>query len=82
MASISESSEEIMERSVDGQTKLPTEEIAARAYNQFSQICSDKIDRRSWGKTVLTLDWAAGRITRVEVQDTTTTKPTPPANGG
>ena len=52
-----------------------TEDIAARAYSQFTKICSDKIDTKSWGKTVLTLDWSSGRIVKVEVQDTTTTKP-------
>lgn len=67
----------------NGQPKeLSTQEIAARAYNQFSKICSDKIDERSWGRTVLTLDWSAGRISRVEVQDTTTTKPVSPVNHG
>mgnify|MGYP003650994098 CR=1 FL=1 len=52
-----------------------TEETAARAYAQFTKICSDKIDTKSWGKTVLTFDWSAGRIVKVEVQDTTSTKP-------
>ena len=73
-----------MERTMpDGSNqKATTKDVAARAYNQFSQICSDKIDERAWGRTVLTLEWSAGRITRVEVQDTTTTKPVPPANNG
>jgi hypothetical protein len=59
-----------------------TQEVAARAYNQFSKVCSDKIDERAWGRTVLTMDWSEGRITRVEVQDTTTTKPVPPTTNG
>ncbi len=57
-----------------------TQKLAARAYNDFAQICSDKIDRGSWGKTVLTLSWASGRITGVEIQDTTTTKPDRPVD--
>tara|TARA_B100000519_G_C14159002_1_gene398311 strand:+ start:154 stop:366 length:213 start_codon:yes stop_codon:yes gene_type:complete len=57
-----------------------TQQIASRAYNDYAQICSDKIDRKSWGKTVLTFNWSDGKITGVELQDTTTIKP--PSNGG
>lgn len=63
-------------------TDETTKDTAARALNQFSAICSSKIDQKEWGKTVLTFDWSAGRIVRVEVQDTTTTKPIPPASNG
>lgn len=52
-----------------------TQQIAERAYNELAQICSDKIDRKSWGKTVLTFTWSNGKITGVELQDTTTIKP-------
>ena len=51
------------------------EQVLARAYNDFAAHCTDKLERGTWGKTVLTIDWAKGKIVRVEVTDTTTTKP-------